>query len=194
MKGPLAVLIVSLVLGSSLGCSSLEEDPGTPMEATPHSSGPIDQGLLDAVPVVGPILDSVTGIGDQLGPLERVISAVSRLINGLLGGKVQNGRYTLEFKPGSFNGLLRISIVDLGRERPGCDLFPEGVLFERPARLTVDLRGTPFDDGNVTVYWFDPATREWVDVGGVYSPATHSISTELEHFSTYAVDRKRGTR
>lgn len=129
MKGRLilALSMFALVLSFTVGCGSREEGTNAPMDAplqldAPHSGGPVVQGLLDGA-IIGPILNSVTGVGDQLGRVQSVVTTVSRLINGLLGGKVQNGRYKLEFQPGSFKGLLNISIVDLGRERPGCD-FP----------------------------------------------------------------------
>jgi hypothetical protein len=184
-------LLAIALLAVSLGLAACSQDSGRDLAApTSSDEGPVPAGDADAVVWEGPQADQ----GMALGILRTVVRKVTELVNGLLGGTVRNGRFQLDFPPGSFLGILPVTIFDLGRSTPTCDLFPEGLLFQRPVRLTIDVRGTEFDNDDSTILWWDPDREEWIDVGGHYSPERHTISTELEHFSTYGVGRRRDIR
>ena len=112
---------------------------------------------------------------------------VTQWIDGARGGTVVNGRFSVTFAPGAFANSLEIILIDATDEFLECHLFPEGILFEAPVALSVDLEETTGDDAATTVYWND--RDEWVDVGSWYVSGEHTVSTDLDHFSEYRPGR-----
>jgi len=110
------------------------------------------------------------------------------MIDGSRGGVVQAGRFTVRFSRGAFPGTEMIVV----RETPGavveCELLPEGLQFQAPVTLTIDLYGTTGDMEGATIVWLDTLAgsgNSWVDMLGVYDPNHHTVTATLQHFSTY---------
>lgn len=108
-------------------------------------------------------------------------------IDGAEGGTIENGRFSLNFAPGAFPGRIKIELIDTTEDYLKCELYPEGIYFNAPVVLTVDVAETTGDDDMTTLYWNDRG--DWTDVGSWYSSGEHTVSTNLEHFSEYAPGR-----
>lgn len=129
--------------------------------------------------VLGGLTSDVGGLVSGAGGL------VSGLVNGALGGQLTSGRFTVTFSAGAFQGIQNISLVEKNGSYVECQLLPEGLRFDAPVTLEIHLDGTTADTGSATVYWYNPSTGDWVDIGGQYQAATHSVKATLAHFSDY---------
>ncbi len=112
-------------------------------------------------------------------------TVVSQVIDGSLGGVITNGRYLLRISPGAFAGVRTIEVVDPHAEDLRCLLYPEGLHFDAPVRLAIDLSGTDADVPGMTVEWWDPVGEAWMDMGGEYVAPEHAVDCPLQHFSAY---------
>lgn len=122
------------------------------------------------------------------GPVDGTTTLV---IDGSAGGALSCGRFALIIPPGAFRGTEAITIEHTSDLYVECKLGPEGLQFDVPVTLVIDLANTSGDAGDATVYWYDPnpLLTLWVDIGGAYDPVTHTIATELAHFSTFRPGR-----
>lgn len=116
-----------------------------------------------------------------------VLNRATARIDGAVGGTLTCGRFQLTLPPGAFAGNRVITILDTSWPFVECRLLPEGLQFDVPVTLAVDLRNTTGDSPTTTVFWFDPSQplNSWVDVGSSYVAASHLVVTQLHHFSTY---------
>lgn len=112
-------------------------------------------------------------------------TVVSQVIDGAVGGVITNGRYIVRLSPGAFTGQRTIEVVDPHAEDLRCVLYPEGLYFDAPVSVEIDLTGTGADVPGMTVEWWDPVGEAWVDMGGQYVAPEHSVVCPLEHFSAY---------
>jgi hypothetical protein len=70
------------------------------------------------------------------------------------------------------------------------DLGPHGAEFDVPVELSIDLSGSSLATApDVTLYWWDEAHAQWVDVGGVWDAQSGTLTSELDHFSSYRPGR-----
>lgn len=177
VRGPVFVLGLGLALVFA-GCGSesgplAPEEPALSLDSTDRAdlsaAGPVESGL----------------IGGGIGGLLR---AVTQLILPRVGGLLSADRYTLIVPPGA---LPRPTLYELLPLRDGnltVELGPHGAQFSQPVTLSIDLRQTSLASlppEEVTLYWWDEASREWVDVGGDYDPVTGLLTSQLAHFSRY---------
>jgi hypothetical protein len=68
--------------------------------------------------------------------------------------------------------------------------------FAAPIRVSVKLGQADLKDagnGMLDIYCFNPVSVKWEPMGGVYDPATGSISFSTQHFSLYAVMKLNGS-
>lgn len=110
-------------------------------------------------------------------------------IDGDCGGIIPFGRYILTFPPGAFKGTKTITVESDNAGFVECRLYPEGLKFKQPVRLSMLLAFTNGDAATTTIYWYDPVAGSWVDMMGTYDPLTHSVTTTLQHFSIYRAGR-----
>lgn len=172
-------LPIALTLALATGCAR-ERIASAPEE--PEPAGPVF--IRETVPRDPHPTPQNDGGDDDEGDDD---DRVTKWINGSVGGRIENGRFSVTFAPGAFAGNRRIELIDSTEEYLECELFPEGIYFNAPVTLTVDLEGTTGDDYSTTVYWNDDET--WVDVGSWYSSGEHTVSTDLDHFSEYRPGR-----
>lgn len=152
-----------------------------------------DDAHRAATPAPGSILTPDLGDVRNSGPSdsrrrkgdnspERV---VRKVVNGGLGGEITNGRYKVVFSPGAFTGLKTITLTNEGMVDGRCSVQPEGLYFNAPVLLSIDLTGMDQDSPYASIEWWDPHAYEWIDLGASYDPATHVVSLNLYHFSSY---------
>jgi hypothetical protein len=111
-------------------------------------------------------------------------------INPSTGGQLVSGRQTLTVPPGALPWTVPFTMDYYTTGIVRVELGPHGAQFAVPVTLTFDLNGTsalPSDD--ITLYWWNEASGEWVDVGGVWDPSTMTLTAELDHLSVYQPGR-----
>jgi len=116
---------------------------------------------------------------------------VSVWVKASVGGVVALGRYALVIAPGA---LPRDTMITLRSQEQGgtvgCELLPQGLVFNTPAYLFMALNGTDFDaDDPITIYWYNEAADIWVDTHGTFIPDELLVFTKLAHFSQYQAGR-----
>jgi hypothetical protein len=174
------VLAVSLLLVLA-GCGS----NGGPSTAKPD--GPQEsQFFLDLSGGVGPDVQGRTGHGTaRVAPEPPASSPTSFTVDGSVGAELVVGRFTLLIPAGAFEGSRQITVEDANNGFVECHLYPEGLQFDVPVTLTMDLSGSSADRTDATIYWLDKRADFWVDLGGTYVTADHKVWVKLAHFSEY---------
>ncbi len=118
------------------------------------------------------------------------VHSVSAVIDGAVGGKISAGRFKLFVPAGAFQGVRTITLQPTnGSKNVQCQCLPEGLQFDVPATLEINLGGTNADGPDATVYWYSPSAANWVNIGGTYDGNGHKVSASLHHFSIYAGGR-----
>jgi hypothetical protein len=118
----------------------------------------------------------------------------TREINGLLGGLVRAGRFTVIVPPGAFSGFAAVTVSQPDLSTLVCDLSISPASkngFLVPVLLLADCRGllpgtllsTSF------ISWYDPANGTWTRVpGSTVNLLNLSVQAPLWHFSRYRVE------
>jgi hypothetical protein len=149
-------------------------------------------GLADLPP--DSLVDTQVTLLEEV-PIDAVASVVPGAllarqdINGAVGGKIRCGRFLLEFAPGAFVGTATIQMTAPDSTLMLCDLSISPARlnhFGAPVVLTLDARNPDVNVGTLTIYWFDPVTRLWVDMRSRRDGTAGQLSLQLTHFSRYA--------
>jgi hypothetical protein len=162
--GPLPILAALLLL---IGCSKSPLSPEQPAgQNQSFSSDPTaaNTGLLTSAAQV------VTGT-----------------VNGLVGGVIRNGDWTVKIPAGSFSGIGLVTVTVPDPSVRSCELgiFPSLLnSFKVPVTLSCRLQSTD-EVRDFTMQWWDPGTKTWTAIPSATSAATMTCDAPLPHFSTY---------
>lgn len=175
-------LALAVLCGAGVGCSS-QSDPLSPA-ATETSTPPWAHDLSP---------ESGSKSSGLLGGLARTLTRLVSIVEFVLpteSAVLESGRYLLSVPAGALDYPAEYRLEHAAGAVVQVDLFPHGAEFDNPVLLEIDLRGTSLAQYNdITLYWWDEVSGEWVDVGGAWDPASKTLSTELEHFSRYRPGR-----
>lgn len=160
----------------------------TPDPAAPGAGGSSSQFFLAPE---GSLAPAALGTAGTKGTApSAAASPTTATVDGSAGAVLTAGRFRLIIPPGAFEGTQTIRLEPGTGTYVECRLYPEGLAFDVPVTLSMDLSGTTgATDRNATIYWYDPVAGSWVDVGGTYTLVDRSVSTPLEHFSDYRAGR-----
>ncbi|MBU1699780.1 MAG: hypothetical protein KJ970_04660 [Candidatus Eisenbacteria bacterium] len=179
-----AVIVLMIV-----GCS--DDNSMEPTAAAPQFARIIDGSIESDASMVRSLTPEKKTVTDE-GDGSQEYTMESYPIDPKVGGEYTQGRFTLTVPPGATGDTLNLTVKDLTSDRGQVivELGPHGVEFDQRVTLTIDLSGTTLADySDVTIYWYNEETGEWVDMNGTYDPMTRSVSAELEHFSLYGGGR-----
>ena len=170
---------VLLVLAVSTSCSHDVTRPGSEGPSLIRPSGVVSGEALGNQPTQTP-----PGKPGQSGAIASV------RVHAKTGGVLNAGRYMLVIPPNALTTDTTISVKSLDCfGLVMCELEPHGLVFQKPVRLQVDLRGTFARPGDsLTIYWFDDQGH-WQDMGGTFDVSRMVIWTDLPHFSKYTAGR-----
>jgi len=122
--------------------------------------------------------------------------SVSATVEGARGGTIRAGRFSVQIPAGAFSGSATVMVSMADSTVMMCDLTisPKSAnVFKYPAVLTADLSGTLVDTSTfpstVTVYWYDPVRRVWVNLAAQCWVSGSSVSASLDHFSKYSAGK-----
>lgn len=188
-KARLAAL--ALIAVAIAGCSALPTAPTVTInDAAQPGASPAMTYVADPAEPVAPTPD--------VAPLPKVVNAVSvsKTINGLLGGSVRAGDFTVVVPPGAFLGTATITVTqpDENALRTDLDISPASKNhFLTPVLLIADCNGK-LDRKLLQISyisWFNPETEQWEKVPGCSVNLLNlTVQAPLWHFSSYRVDSK----
>jgi hypothetical protein len=139
--------------------------------------------VLDDYAIGAPTTTSTTGDVQLISWLDGA-GYRTRLVKADKGGSLKYGRYTLTFPAGALTQDTYITIREPGTGYMMCDLEPEGIHFNQPVDLEVDLKNTGITGDGWTIFWWNPVTGLWEDQNGTFSG--DKVNAALRHFSRYA--------
>ena len=119
--------------------------------------------------------------------LSTTSKVVSGTVNGLLGGVLRNGDWTVKIPAGSFSGVGVVTVTVPDPSVRSCELSIVPSLlnsFRVPVTLTCRLQSTD-EVRDYRMMWWDPATKTWTLIPSTTSATTMSCDASLPHFSTY---------
>ena len=179
-----AAFILTLLLPAALGAPPVSAADTRVVSIDDEASTvPLDPALAEVKLVDVPALPGPT--------------SGSKLINGLLGGTLQVGRFTLVVPPLAFSGsaTIRINVPDASQMKVELNISPASANhFRLPVVLSSNVAGadTPLISKLETV-WFDELAGVWRPVPGSAVNVTGlTVYAPLYHFSTYGVQGKAG--
>jgi len=149
-------------------------------------------GLLAGPPASVDLAWAGRGQSNSNDPVVASTTSASAEIDGSMGGVVRSGRWTVTVPPGAFSGVGTITVSVADRNALVCDLdIKPGSLnkFALPVALSLSTQGLPVDPTTLTIYWYDPLTKTWVDVHGTGDSGKQTLTALLYHFSTYAAGK-----
>ncbi|HMI31298.1 MAG TPA: hypothetical protein VK527_06125 [Candidatus Limnocylindrales bacterium] len=158
-------LLLALVLLA--GCST------SPL--APEQSGAPNQAL------------STGTTGSNLSLLPSTTLLVSKTVNGLLGGVITAGDWTVKIPAGAFLGIgtVTVRVPDPSVRKCELSIFPSLLnLFRVPVTLSCRLPNADAA-GTYVMMWWDPATSTWKTIPSTSSATKLTCDAPLPHFSTY---------
>jgi len=113
---------------------------------------------------------------------------VSTAVNGLLGGVVRNGDWTVTVPAGAYSGtgVVTVTVTDPSVRKCDLSIAPLSLnSFQKPVTLTCKLQ-TLDQVQTYVIKWWDPSTGKWVDLPTTRDTMRLTCSASLPHFSTYS--------
>lgn len=194
-----AVLVLALVLAGCVGnpiAPVLEPSSGTPAPAS--SDPPVLTVSTDGTAdFTSAPTESTTDAQLLLIDLSIVQAVATELptailtsasVDGAKGGTLRCGRFRLDIPAGAFAGTATIQMAQPDSTMMLCDLSisPSSLNhFSKPVTLTLDASGLTVSAASLSIYWYDPLTRLWIDLRAKTNPATGQVTQQLTHFSRY---------
>ena len=184
------VLLASagFLVGLSVGCS---ENPIAPDLTTPSTPTPDPlQNEPNFVQSPGESNQTYVPIANEFDP---ETGTGTSEFDGSQGGTLRVGRFTLIIPAGAFDGPATVSLSVPDPEVLICDLQISPATtnnFRVPVTLKVDcaglVEGEALDD--LYILWLDEAKGKWKMQGNTFpDPASSSVHSDLNHFSTYSL-------
>ena len=171
------MLVFALLMS---GCSGAP----TPLSPEPASGQASVVSTGAASSNSGLLGDVVSGTTTVLSSLLKIVSVT---INGLLGGIVRNGDWTVTVPPGAYSGTGIVTIAIPDPSVRSCDLSisPASLnSFSTPVQLTCKLQ-TLDQVQTYVIQWWDPSAKQWVTLPTSRDTTKLTCSASLPHFSTY---------
>lgn len=178
-------LAIALVLAASFGCATSPVEP----EPAPPSDGPQLSLLGDLITGTTTTLRKTTQLVFGLltcSPLRP--DEGSRQI-GPAGGTLRVGEYTLVVPAGALDRSVRITMQQVRDTVNSVRFGPEGLRFQRPARLTMsydNCRSIPGNRDHRIVY-VDERLRVLETPDSRDNERNEEVTADIDHFSRYAV-------
>lgn len=114
----------------------------------------------------------------------------SKFIQKKEGGALQNCRYSYEIPSRALQQSMEMHISILNDNNYITADFGPSQSFNKPVLIAIpyeqaDLTGIEVQ--NLTIAWFDEATGEWVDIGGLVDPSNKVVWALVNHFTQYTL-------
>jgi hypothetical protein len=123
----------------------------------------------------------------EAGLLSTTAKVVSGTVDGVLGGVIRNGDWTVKIPAGSFSGvgLVTVTVPDAGTRSCDLRIFPSSLnAFKVPVILSCRLQSKE-EVAGYQIQWWDPSSKAWIAIPSKTSATTMTCDAPLPHFSTY---------
>ena len=130
---------------------------------------------------------SIGSTGSNAGLLTSTTKVVSASINGLLGGTIKNGDWTVKIPAGAFpgTGVITVTVPDASVRSCDLNIFPS-LLNSFRVPVTLSCRSATIADAQTDVMmWWDPSVKKWTVIPSTANLTTLTRDAPLSHFSTY---------
>jgi hypothetical protein len=109
------------------------------------------------------------------------------MVSAEWGGKVTNGRVTLEFPPGALDEDTYITMDMVDKSNLVVEFGPHGIEFNKPVEMSMKLKDTAIEDwaDDAVIKWFNPDSNALEDIENLPSEQPKEVRALLEHFSKY---------
>ncbi len=187
--GLIALLLVS-------GCS--EQHPQAPLgSATEASKGATSLSKKTNGPGMTASPSSETRVERysvlNLALMQAEEFTVSQLVKASTGGTLYFGEFEFYIPPGSLANDTIISITMTSDKYIQMDFGPDGTQFNPPATMKVTYATANLKDikpSNLSISWFDTATKQWINLGGTVDQSTMTVSVPITHFTEYTLSTR----
>jgi hypothetical protein len=184
VKHPWTALFVvtafwSILLLAASGCSS--DRVTAPL--LPAEPGFLPDSPAGAVSTGSDVDLASPGSGDAGGA--QTPHTLSKPVDGTVGGAFKVGRFTVVVPPGAFKGVQTLTLTDTSDQFIECILGPDGMQFDEPVTLSINLMGTAGESESTRIFRYNAAAGTWDDVGGFYYPELHTVLAYVHHTAVY---------
>lgn len=133
--------------------------------------------------------NSPTGPGDTGSATTSSDSYAEAFIRADVGGTLKLGFNRVHFPPGALAEDTLVSIVREGYDTI-FDLSPDGIEFEKPVRLTLEMPPTGGFGARrafsfPAIWYYNETTSQWEGIGGTPDFSRRVVTANIEHFSRY---------
>lgn len=124
-------------------------------------------------------------------PMADLESAVEQpkgwMVSAEWGGKITNGRVTLEFPPGALDDDTYITMEMVDKSNLVVEFGPHGIKFNKPVTMSLKLKDTALEAcaERAVIKWLNPDTNALEDVKNLPPENLKEARALLEHFSKY---------
>src|SRR5262245_18603117 len=187
----IALAGLAVLVSAALGCGN--SLPGRE-QATVNDPAPANPAPADTVlspPLLTVQLDGTTDFV-QVSGSETVVAVIpdpqvaSARIDGIKGGNVGCGRFTVIVPPGGYFGIATITITIPDPTVQVCDLSISPSVanhFDVPVQLVSNVKDCSVDARTLTTYWYDTGSTRWVDMKAATDSGSGTVTAYLHHFS-----------
>jgi len=186
----LAISLIVLLLVSGCGEQHPKAPLGSDQSATAHPSASLGKRFRNST---SSVISSKQVQRKKALDQAALSRNASEVIAPSSGGEVKLYDFRINIPSGALSSNTSISIAPTNDAYLQADFGPDGTLFKVPATLTIsyeeaDLTGIKPED--LTVSWFDPATNQWIDLGGVVDTKEKTVSVQVWHFTEYSLSTR----
>ena len=109
------------------------------------------------------------------------------MVSAEWGGKVTNGRVTLEFPPGALEEDTYITMAMVDKSNLVVEFGPHGIEFNKPVTMSMKLKDTTIENwaDDAVIKWFNPDKNALEDIENLPPNNPKEARALLEHFSKY---------
>ncbi len=132
-------------------------------------------------------------VGDVAGGLTSTLTKTVKSVTGTTGGTVRAGRFAVEIPAEAFDGTgdVTVDVPDTTMLKVNLEIANVPNRFDVPVTLVVSYAGMEddpsLDPAYFKIFWYDEKSAVWRMMPTTVDTKLRTVSTELEHFSTYGV-------
>ena len=181
MHRTLALLLSCAAFGVATSCSA------------DRAAAPAGDGASERRAPRGRHYETLADSVDVIAACPRHGLAIGAGAVGPKGGRVSAGGVELVVPPGALDADVPIIALLPGGTTSEVHFEPHGLRFNRPVRLVLPGAGCALDGGSLMVDYLDDDGTVLERLPAHRDPLTGDVSTEIRHFSIYAVAVRQGS-
>lgn len=117
----------------------------------------------------------------------------SKSITASNGGTVGVNEFKISIPAGALGNNASISINCDDDLYLQADFGPDGTQFKVPATITISYANADLTEilpNDLSISWFDPATKQWINLGGNVDTKAKTVTVQVWHFTQYTLSTR----